>query len=770
MILHYLKISVRNILKYKTQTVINVCSIAVSMMLLSVIASMLLTIKPLSILRQPYSDRIVKLRSSDPNSLVLGEDLSQLVGRQLKCASAIHYFELSGRAVMVSANLTDTDEKRSLLSESMPTDAGFFPFYGERSAYSGNVLEDISDNDVVITQPLAEKLFKEKNPIGESLYVVSYVGDSQSEKRYRIKDVVNFSANNIFGRTQQIYLKKTDIQPNDCFEVFILLKEGYSSENLEKELNERFENLKVRLTTIADMYDDTMTILIRDGVILFLFLFLCVSFSGYLRQQIQLFRLREREIAVRTCCGGKPSGLFALFLCEVAIVLALSTLLAIILDCLLSDFIIDNYDKFIEEFKPEITTTVSITIIVALLLLLIGVIVILLTIRHIRKDQTCLAMRMKPRPSHRLRNVGITVQLAVSILFIWVTLYFLFRIDSIKAEKGIPDDVYRYESCLWVNPNASTPDDMRNIAERIRGIKNVDRIFRFYYMMDVYEIEDKDDIMERYNTFKEYHQTKDDVEKFFEVKVTEFEGDVNPNRNVVVSDSFREMLERNGRWNGKTVRLGDEDYEIRGTYDRLPFEEPQDMSIIITDQDSYSDMYDIIVLPERGEVERVRIAVDDAIREVMPDRVDVGSERYIQFLATKYIVIKVMMSIIFILSIVSIVSTVATIYGSVSLDTRRRRKEMALRKLNGANRKVIGRIFIRTYMVIMSVAIAITLPLCALINNYLWCMLPFIPNSGTLWILTYLLGVILTLVVVAVTIAWKIRAVMRVDPAEYLKD
>lgn len=93
---------------------------------------------------------------------------------------------------------------------------------------------------MVITQPLAEKLFKEKNPIGESLYVVSYVGDSQSEKRYRIKDVVNFSANNIFGRTQQIYLKKTDIQPNDCFEVFILLKEGYSSENLEKELNERF--------------------------------------------------------------------------------------------------------------------------------------------------------------------------------------------------------------------------------------------------------------------------------------------------------------------------------------------------------------------------------------------------------------------------------------------------------------------------------------------------------------------------------------------------
>ncbi len=254
------------------------------------------------------------------------------------------------------------------------------------------------------------------------------------------------------------------------------------------------------------------------------------------------------------------------------------------------------------------------------------------------------------------------------------------------------------------------------------------------------------------------------------MKVTECGENVNPERNVVVSEKFKDMLERNGRWNGKTVSLGDDDYEIRGTYDRLPFEETRDMSIIITCQDSFADTYDIIVQPEAGSEEATRIAVDDAIREVMPDRVDVGSERYIQFLATKYIVIKVMMSIIFILSIVSIVSTVATIYGSVSLDTRRRRKEMALRKLNGANRKMICMIFIRTYMVIMSVAIAITLPLCALINNYLWCMLPFIPNSGSIWILTYLLAVVLTLVVVAVTIAWKIRAVMRVDPAEYLKD
>lgn len=90
----------------------------------------------------------------------------------------------------------------------------------------------------------------------------------------------------------------------------------------------------------------------------------------------------------------------------------------------------------------------------------------------------------------------------------------MFQIDSIQAEKGIPDDVYRYESCLWVNPNATTPDEMRNIAERIRGIKSVDGTFRFYTMMTVYEIEEKDDIMERYNTYTEYHQTKDDVEKF----------------------------------------------------------------------------------------------------------------------------------------------------------------------------------------------------------------------------------------------------------------
>lgn len=84
------------------------------------------------------------------------------------------------------------------------------------------------------------------------------------------------------------------------------------------------------------------------------------------------------------------------------------------------------------------------------------------------------------------------------------------------------------------------------------------------------------------------------------MKVTECGENVNPERNVVVSEKFKDMLERNGRWNGKTVSLGDDDYEIRGTYDRLPFEETRDMSIIITCQDSFADTYDIIVQPEAG--------------------------------------------------------------------------------------------------------------------------------------------------------------------------
>ncbi len=113
----------------------------------------------------------------------------------------------------------------------------------------------------------------------------------------------------------------------------------------------------------------------------------------------------------------------------------------------------------------------------------------------------------------------------------------------------------------------------------------------------------------------------------------------------------------------------------------------------------------------------------------------------------------------------------ACIYSAVSLDTRRRRKEMALRKLNGATPKVIAMIFARTYIGIIAVAILITLPLSMIIfDNFPYQGFHDLGNDKIALALIYISTLILIIAVTAFTIAWKIRDIMHADPIEYLKE
>ncbi len=111
----------------------------------------------------------------------------------------------------------------------------------------------------------------------------------------------------------------------------------------------------------------------------------------------------------------------------------------------------------------------------------------------------------------------------------------------------------------------------------------------------------------------------------------------------------------------------------------------------------------------------------------------------------------------------------ACIYSAVSLDTRRRRKEMALRKLNGATPKVIAMIFARTYVWIIAVAVLITTPLSIVIlTNIPYQGFRYVGSSSM--VVVYILSIFFVIAVAAATIFWKIRDIMRADPIDYLKD
>lgn len=71
-----------------------------------------------------------------------------------------------------------------------------------------------------------------------------------------------------------------------------------------------------------------------------------------------------------------------------------------------------------------------------------------------------------------------------------------------------------------------------------------------------------------------------------------------------------------------------------------------------------------------------------------------------------------MKGIILFFSFVSLIITLLGVYSAITLDTERRQKEVAIRKVNGAGLKQIIILFARTYIYQLVLSAAIAFPLC----------------------------------------------------------
>lgn len=770
MIKHYLNIALRNIRKYKAQTVISVCAMAVSMTLLAMLTSFVTQLmQGVPMLDTPYAHRIGQLQ--EESASISSEDLNLVLGHQFESIEALHYTVNNRYTVMATAN-PGTSSERSMLVSAGNSDPEYFSFIGEKSAVTYDSLPAFAANEVIISRPIADKLYGSGvNPIGSpiNLHFYSYDG-AEFDKNYTVRDVLRDQGplGHYLNNDLEIFFSDDHVPSYGRYFVLFLLRNGYTFDDFNKEL-QAISNQRLYAFSVNELYGPATaeTNRIKHGIILFLFLFVCVSFASYLRQECQLFRLREREVAIRTCCGGKPANLFVLFFTEVLIVLLLTLALSIVLNYLCDVIVTTYFGVYIDEMNWTISGTMLPSIVTTAVLVAISALAIALTVRRIRLDQTGLAMRMKPAPKHRLRNVGITIQLIVSLVFTWLIVILYTSIDHIKEVNNMSDDI-DYERYLLVRANGSTEAELNETYNLIERVEPIDHIYRFYSFMTLYNAvgEEGSDI-----TLTMYYQKYNDFEDMQRMEINELP-DFNPDFCILVSEGFKKYLVDNNVWNGKSVKINGKDYDLRGTYDEVPHDAIRtSRSVIINDSgDDNSIPYDRVIVAKPGREKDVIEAIDDVLHKVFPSRIDIGTRLYFENLKLKFELLTSAFTVIYILAIVSIITTVSTIYASVSLDTRRRRKEMALRKLNGATSKVIAKLFLRTYIVTVIIAMLI-----AFTTGYLFASTGvFEANDlhhsfGSL-VGTFAVALVVIVATTALTIAWKIRQIMRVDPIEYLKD
>ncbi len=751
---------------------------AVSLTLMAIISSFALYITPSPLLSQPYAERVEKVRL-DGSSFIHSAIMPLILGHQFKNVDEIHYIGFETYSILPTSN-SDTKEERSLISQTSMVDSAFLKFHGIKSAITGGKIDSFSKEEVIISEKLARKLYGKENPVGKKLNVYFYYHpDSRTdlEKSYVIKDVMETPSpdDRILHRISEVMITDDHIPDTDHVACYFILHEGASKEALTDELKELFPNEEVKLENVKEIYSHETGDIIRSCIILFMFLFVLVSFSNYLRQQTQLFRLREREVALRTCIGSQPASLFALFSTEILIVLGLTLLLTLALISISTGFINSRYEKVFASEDFYFNGAIPIALISTAILIAISLVCVAITVRRIRMDQTGLALRMKPIPKHRIRNVGLTLQMTVSIFFIWATVLLFMSISSLKKQYGIPDNTERYRKCLQVRVNGITEEKSKEIFDIIESLQSTQSIEKIYKFIEYRSSLPLDQEMKDYIPYSEVYQDGEDWIDFFNLEKEDYPGKVNPAKYAYISKEFKQKLIDNNLWNGTTVNLPNVgEYEIKGEIDNLPFHEESNSCVIALYDEIKPvnfDYYDKIILPKAGREKEATEAINNAIREVLPSRIDIKAERYYDNVAQKYDVFFILITIIYILSAISVVTTMAGVYAGVALDTRRRRKEMALRKLNGAGPKIIARIFTRTYIWIIAVAAIISVPLFFITFDYDEVKRNVLPgiSYGDMAI-AYIITLSLIIAITACTIAWKIRDIMHADPIEYLKE
>lgn len=186
--------------------------------------------------------------------------------------------------------------------------------------------------------------------------------------------------------------------------------------------------------------------------------------------------------------------------------------------------------------------------------------------------------------------------------------------------------------------------------------------------------------------------------------------------------------------------------------------------IVIAPKFSY-ETNDYILVAKPGEYKEMKVAVDRTIQQLEPTVVAQMSTNLRNRIAFEMFMVEILQSIAWALAVVSLAICLISIFSTVMLDTETRKKEVAIRKVNGALTKDIAKLFGRTYMLICIIAMVFAVVAMLLFHVVLSQIFDMVEINP---VVPILMGVLVVAVFIAVIIAWQVRKTMKVDPSEIL--
>ena len=765
MILHYLKIAWRNLLKYRMQTAVNVVGIAVGFACFA-FANLWMRYEASFDSRYEAADRMYLLYAE---TAIEAGGLSPHVPYPVSTLLKQEFPEVEAACAFTRYTKADKLELEGQPEVELPSiqlDSCFMNLFGIRVLAGTNDFL-YTNGQIALTERTARRLFGTTDVLGrtvtcndEEVTVCAIVSDLPHS---------NFS----FGFIcEGAYFRKWQNEwYNAGFEVVVRLAPGVSPQALEEKFrayaeqtDDRYRKItgRLRLMPLSEVRQASFN---EERLVSFSYLVLFAAAGGLiilcsLFNHLALFLsrmdIRRRELALRRVCGSSGRGLFAMLTTEYSLLVLLSGFLGFVLVELLQP----SFQR-LSGVEGNVYGESLLYFLMVLALSLVLLLPFVFRYSSLRPERSRSGRRLK---------VMVSLQLFISLLAIFCTVALMKQLNYLQ-----------HTDLGWERRNIAAftflyPDNAKDeIVDRVRQMPFVSRVLTGYFGLlpegargaTSIDWEGKPADLE----IKGMRMAlmDDTLAAFYGVRLASgrFTRAQGGDKEVMLNESAVRLMEITDPVGMTVTYYGGEKATVVGVVRDFHITAPTIpvQPTLYVRQFNWTSGGDILLKYHEGAWPELRHRVDSLFAKDYPEvnyqLVNVMDE-YNAYLKAETLLLRLLAFV----STVCILVSAFGIFSMITLSCERRRKEVAIRKVNGARVGDILSLFAREYLLLLAAAAVVAFPVgYVLMKRWLESYVEQTPLSWWLYAVIFL-GMAL---LVALCIGWRVWRAANENPAEVVK-
>lgn len=797
MILHYLKVAVRSLMKFKMQNIIAIFGLAMSLFCFSVC---------LYCSRYIFStddcfrnkDRIVEFYSegigNGARSTTSGSLPSFLRGQGLNAKAFCGVAFPDERSYKIEVS---EDKLLPYDLMFMETDSCFNEVFTPEILHGSwkNAMQN--PNSVIMFESTARRIFgSAEKSIGKRMVLNRRLNTSpDSTPReggigYVIqavaKDLPLNNSLNFLRRTDALVINDTEGQIHDgnlpvmAASTFALVEDAGSVQSFIKELDERkldFEIFNEKRGVSGGVFETYFWS--GEGVALYFanitliagILVLVVGLLNFFHFIIGSFLIRVKECNIRRVNGAGFKDMFLMFFVQISVSIFLSAFVTYLIIELLSPFLSLTLVHFSIVIDPYLLMWQTFTYLIDIMVLcmFISLFVIVKVRRSFVTQKLNTVTGRYGR--HRLRNLSLGMQLFISLIFI--SLATALYMQSVNTNNSVFGTLLKAEKerILSVSLDYSFMDNntKKVLTEKFRQCPGVEDII----------ISDRNYLNGVSSSGLFLTETR---KNFVDANVMHVSPDFFRFMNIsIISGNEQKTLdemvvdENLARRIDKEINLGRILYDYRKGYTLVGISAPfvtnnyyqgSNRGFMFVPSDFSHYIGHCYVKCSANRLEETVSSIKSVMKDALPESIEASVSTMMDDIYEEHALEFKLRGIVLFMSIIALIISVLGIYSAITLDTEYRRKEMAIRKINGAGVRQIVLIFARLYIVLVIVTVAIAFPIVEFLLRMFSNMYYSFIDTGILFYGGILLFVVL---LITLTVYVRIKNIARINPAEIIK-